>query len=96
MVITYHIYRIQHKKLTTDIAEALRTLPRYMMYPNCNYVIRDCILDRNGKLIIHEIGYALTSIVLLKLRKTLLGPGISACIWFYLYVYRRISHARDH
>ena len=54
MVIPYRISTKQRKKLTDDIADALNTLPRYMMYPTCNYEIGDCILDRSGKLSIPE------------------------------------------
>lgn len=54
MVIPYRISAKQRKKLADDIADALHTLPRYMMYPTCNYEIGDCILDRSGKLSIPE------------------------------------------
>ncbi len=54
MVIPYRISTKQRKKLADDIADALNTLPRYMMYPTCNYEIGDCILDRSGKLSIPE------------------------------------------
>lgn len=54
MIIPYQISTKQRKKLADDIAEALNTISRYMMYPTCNYEIGDCILDRSGKLSIPE------------------------------------------
>jgi hypothetical protein len=54
MVIPYQISTKQRKKLADDIAEALNTISRYMMYPTCNYEIGECILDRSGKLSIPE------------------------------------------
>ena len=54
MIISYNVTGKKRKKLADDISEALHALPRYMMYPTCNYEIGDCILDRNGKLTIPE------------------------------------------
>jgi hypothetical protein len=54
MVIPYRISTKQRKKLTDDIADALNTLPRYMMYPTCKYEIGECAQDRSGKLGIPE------------------------------------------
>lgn len=54
MIIPYQINSKQRTKLADDIAEALNTIARYMMYPTCNYEIGDCILDRSGKLSIPE------------------------------------------
>ncbi len=41
MVIPYQISTKQRKKLAVDIADALNTLPRYMMYPTCKHRIED-------------------------------------------------------
>lgn len=54
MVIPYQISTKQRKKLAEDIADALNTLPRYMMYPTCNYEIGGCLLDKRGNLSIPE------------------------------------------
>ncbi|MGB4406627.1 MAG: hypothetical protein WBI82_07190 [Sphaerochaeta sp.] len=54
MVIPYQISIKQRKKLAEDIADALHTLPRYMMYPTCNYEIGGCLLDKRGNLSIPE------------------------------------------
>ena len=54
MGIPFQINIKQRKKLAEDIADALHTLPRYMMYPTCNYEIEGCLLDKRGNLSIPE------------------------------------------
>ncbi len=54
MVVPYQISIKQRKQLAEDIADALHTLPRYMMYPTCNYEIGGCLLDKRGNLSIPE------------------------------------------
>ena len=54
MTIPYNITGKQRKQLAEDISVALHTIPKYLGYPSCNYQIGDCILERDGKLIIPE------------------------------------------
>lgn len=54
MTIPYKLAGKQRKQLAEDISVALHTIPKYMGYPTCNYQIGDCILERDGKLIIPE------------------------------------------
>ncbi|WP_312046485.1 hypothetical protein [Anaerotignum sp.] len=54
MTIPYHITGKQRKQLAEDVSVALHTIPKYMGYPTCAYRIGDCILERDGKLIISE------------------------------------------
>lgn len=54
MTIPYNITGKQRKQLAEDISVALHTIPKYLGYPTCNYQIGDCILARDGKLIIPD------------------------------------------
>ncbi|MGI6670010.1 MAG: hypothetical protein ACOX58_00245 [Christensenellales bacterium] len=54
MTIPYNITGKQRKQLAEDISVALHTIPKYLGYPTCNYQIGDCILERDGKLIIPD------------------------------------------
>lgn len=54
MTIPYNVTGKQRKQLAEDISVALHTIPKYLGYPTCNYQIRDCTLERDGKLIIPE------------------------------------------
>lgn len=54
MTIPYHIIGKQRKQLAEDVSVALHTIPKYLGYPTCAYRIGDCILERDGKLIISE------------------------------------------
>jgi len=54
MTIPYNITGKQWKQLAEDIIMALHTIPKYQGYPTCAYKIGDCILERDGKLIIPE------------------------------------------
>lgn len=54
MTIPYNITGKQRKQLAEDISAALHTIPKYLGYPACNYPIGDCILERDGKLIIPD------------------------------------------
>lgn len=54
MTIPYNLTGKQRKQLADDISVALHTIPKYMGYPTCSYQIGDCILERDGKLIIPE------------------------------------------
>ena len=40
------------RELADHIGEILGTIPRYLRVPTCNYQIGDCILERDGTLII--------------------------------------------
>ena len=54
MTIPYNLTGKQRKQLAEDISVALHTIPKYLGYPTCNYQIGDCILEKDGKLIIPE------------------------------------------
>lgn len=54
MTIPYNITGKQRKQLAEAISVALHTIPKYLGYPTCNYQIGDCILERDGKLIIPD------------------------------------------
>lgn len=54
MTIPYSITGKQRKQLAEDISVALHTIPKYLGYPTCNYQIGDCVLERDGKLIIPD------------------------------------------
>ncbi|NLG16677.1 MAG: hypothetical protein GX556_05030 [Fibrobacter sp.] len=54
MTIPYNLTGKQRKQLAEDISVALHTIPKYLGYPTCSYQIGDCILERDGKLIIPE------------------------------------------
>ena len=54
MTIPYNITGKQRKQLAEDISVALHTIPKYLGYPTCNYQIGDCVLEKDGKLIIPE------------------------------------------
>ena len=54
MTIPYNLPGKQRKQLAEDISVALHTIPKYLGYPTCNYQIGDCILEKDGKLIIPE------------------------------------------
>lgn len=54
MTIPYNITGKQRKQLAEDVSVALHTIPKYLSYPTCSYQIGDCILERDGKLIIPE------------------------------------------
>ena len=45
---------------------ALHTIPKYLGYPTCNYQMGDCILKRDGKLIIPECVVDKTAMALLE------------------------------
>ena len=66
MTIPYNITGKQRKQLAEDISVALRTIPKYLGYPTCNYQIGDCTLERDGKLIIPECVADETARVLLE------------------------------
>lgn len=66
MTIPYNLTGKQRKQLAEDISVALHTIPKYLGYPTCNYQIGDCILERNGKLIIPESVANETATVLLE------------------------------
>jgi len=54
MTIPYNMTGKQRKQLAEDVSVALHTIPKYQGYPTCAYKIGDCILERDGKLIIPE------------------------------------------
>jgi len=54
MTIPYNITGKQRKQLAEDISIALHTIPKYLGYPTCSYQIGECILERDGKLIIPD------------------------------------------
>lgn len=54
MTIPYNLIGKQRKQLAEDVSVALHTIPKYLGYPTCSYQIGDCILERDGKLIIPE------------------------------------------
>lgn len=54
MRIAYRASGKARKELAQAVSDVLNTIPRYMGVPSCSYAIGNCVLDREGTLVIGD------------------------------------------